>query len=80
MKILGILATDKTCCKSLEELARRARMSLPLISYHVNGNLKSEGLIDLGLVETTELGGKTAITLTTLGNMLIKGYIKSEAK
>lgn len=79
MKILEILAKDKTCCKSLDELAKKARMSLPLISYHVNGNLKSEGLITLGLVETTELNNKTAIQLTTLGNMLIKGYVKAEA-
>jgi len=77
MKLLEILAKDKTCCKSLDELAKKARMSLPLISYHVNGNLKSEGLITLGLVETTETQGKTAISLTTLGRMLIKGYVNA---
>ena len=80
MKILTILAKDKTCCKSLDDLAKRARMSLPLISYHINGNLKSEGLIDLGLVETTELRGHTAISLTMLGRLLIKGYVKAEEK
>lgn len=78
MKILEIIAKDKTCCKSLEELSKRTKMSLPLVSYHVNGNLKSEGLRDLGLVETTEMGGKTAITLTMLGKMLIKGYVSPE--
>jgi hypothetical protein len=77
MKILEILAKDKTCCKSLDELAKRARMSLPLMSYHINGNLKSEGLIELGLVEATELKGRTAINLTMLGRLLIKGYITS---
>jgi len=77
MKILGVIAKDKTCCKSLDELAKRTKMSLPLLSYHVNGNLKSEGLIDLGLVETTEVGGKTAISLTMLGRLLIKGYVKA---
>lgn len=76
LKILDVLAKDKTCCKSLEELSKKTRMSLPLISYHVNGNLKSEGLIDLGLVETSETGGKIAVNLTTLGRMIIKGYIK----
>jgi DNA-binding transcriptional ArsR family regulator len=78
MKILEILAKDKTCCKSLDELGKRSKMSLPLISYHINGNIKSEGLVDLGLVETTEIGGKTAITLTMLGRLLIKGYVKAE--
>ncbi len=77
MKILQLLAKDKTCCKSLDDLGKKTKMSLPLISYHVNGNLKSEGLIDLGLVETTEMGGRVAIELTMLGRLLIKGYVKS---
>ena len=51
-------------------------MSLPLISYHINGNLKSEGLRDLGVVSTTEKGGRMAVELTMLGRMLVKGYIK----
>ena len=80
MKLLEILAKDKTCCKSLDDLGKRARMSLPLISYHINGNLKSEGLIDLGLVETSEVKGRTAISLTMLGRLLIKGYIKSDGE
>ena len=78
LKILEILATDKTCCKSLDDLAKRTKMSLPLISYHINGNLKSEGLRELGVVETTEIKGRLAISLTTLGRMLIKGYIPQD--
>lgn len=79
LKILEVLATDKTCCKSLDDLARRTKMSLPLISYHVNGNLKSEGLRELGLVETTEIKGRMAISLTTLGRLLVKGYIPAQS-
>jgi hypothetical protein len=56
----------------LEALARKARMSLPLLSYHVHGNLKSEGLEELGLVE---FEGRTALRLSMLGRLLIKGYI-----
>lgn len=78
LKIIEVLAKDKTCCKSLEDLAKKTRMSLPLISYHVNGNLKSEGLRDLGLVETTEVKGRMAIGLTTLGKLLVKGYIPAQ--
>ncbi|PIN74852.1 hypothetical protein COV18_05530 [Candidatus Woesearchaeota archaeon CG10_big_fil_rev_8_21_14_0_10_37_12] len=75
MKILNVLAKDKTCCRSLDELAKRVRMSLPLMSYHINGNLKSEGLIELGLVEISEQGGRTAISLSMLGDLLLKGYV-----
>lgn len=74
LKLLEIVSQDD-CCASLDELARRTKMSLPLVSYHVNGNLRSEGLKDLGLVQTTEDKGKTAIALTSLGRLLLKGYI-----
>ncbi|PIN80482.1 hypothetical protein COV11_03935 [Candidatus Woesearchaeota archaeon CG10_big_fil_rev_8_21_14_0_10_30_7] len=75
LKILKILIKDQTCCKSLDDLSKKTKMSLPLISYHINGNLKSEGLIELGLVETTEIKGKVAVELTTLGKMLIRGHV-----
>lgn len=76
LKVLEILAKSKEYCTSFEDLSKKSRMSFPLISYHINGNLKSEGLIELGLVETIEVKGKTAIELTTLGKMLVRGYIK----
>lgn len=77
LEILEVLAKDKTCCQSLEELAKRVKMSLPLLSYHVHGNLKSEGLVSLGLVDLLERERKTAISLSMLGRLLVKGYIKS---
>lgn len=76
LKILQVLSADKTCCKSLDELAKKTKMSLPLISYHINGNLKSEGLRNLGLVSTIEKHGRMAVELTMLGRMLVKGYIQ----
>ena len=75
MQLLKILNEKEYT--AFEELSRLAKMSLPLISYHINGNLKSEGLKMLGLIETKEEGGKTYIKLSTLGLMLLKGYIKS---
>jgi len=63
------------CCSSLEELSKKSKMSLPLISYHINGNLKSEGLKEMGLIDTMEEKGKIAVSLSTLGRLLIKGYI-----
>lgn len=74
MSILKLLS-GKDCCDSLEELSKKTGMSLPLVSYHINGNLKSEGLRDLGLVETVEVKGKLHIQLSTMGELLVKGYI-----
>lgn len=76
MDILKLLS-EPYCCNSLEELSKKTKMSLPLISYHINGTIKSEGLKKLGLVETEEKKGKIEIKLSTLGRLLIKGYISS---
>jgi DNA-binding transcriptional ArsR family regulator len=76
MEILKLLK-QPGCCKSLEELSKKTKMSLPLISYHINGNLKSEGLKDLGLVDTTEEKGRIAVKMSTLGKLLVKGYVTS---
>ncbi|MFP4112327.1 MAG: ArsR family transcriptional regulator [Candidatus Woesearchaeota archaeon] len=73
MQILKLLGEEKET--SFEELSKKTKMSLPLVSYHINGNLKSEGLKKLGLIETKDNKGKTMISLTTLGRMLLKGYI-----
>ena len=74
MEILKMLSKPD-CCMSLEELSKRTKMSLPLISYHINGNLKSEGLKEMGLAETNEKKGRIEIKLSTLGRLLIKGYV-----
>ena len=71
---------DNNCCASLEELSKKTKMSLPLISYHINGTLKSEGLKELGLIETVEKKGRVEVTLSMMGRLLIKGYIQPEAK
>tara|TARA_B100001971_G_C18087698_1_gene481825 strand:+ start:88 stop:726 length:639 start_codon:yes stop_codon:yes gene_type:complete len=76
MAILKLLKKPD-CCSSLEELSKKTKMSLPLISYHINGNLKSEGLKEMGLVDTTEEKGKIAVKLSTLGKLLVKGYVSS---
>ncbi|MBN1792956.1 hypothetical protein JW826_04715 [Candidatus Woesearchaeota archaeon] len=75
MGILKTLFTKKDCCASLEDLSKQTKMSLPLISYHINGTLKSEGLKQMGLVETREEKGKIRINLSFLGRMIVKGYV-----
>lgn len=79
MEILKVL-NQPGCCMSLEDLSRRTKMSLPLTSYHVNGTLKSEGLKELGLVDTTEKNGKIEIHLSMLGRLLIKGYVEQKTE
>lgn len=59
---------------SLEALGREVRMSLPLISYHIHGSAKSEGLLNLGLVEIKN-EKSSVIDLTVLGKLLVEGYI-----
>lgn len=59
---------------TLEDLCRATSMSPPLISYHLHGSSKTQGLISLGLVELE--GEKTTVArLTTLGKMLLRAYI-----
>ena len=65
------------CCSSLDELSKKTGMSLPLISYHINGTLKSEGLKELGLIDVQEKKGRMEIHLSVMGRLLIKGYVKS---
>lgn len=77
MSILKILLDEKSCCSSLEDLSKRTKMSLPLISYHINGNRKSEGLDSMGLVELEEHSGKINIKLSVLGKLLMSGYVES---
>jgi DNA-binding transcriptional ArsR family regulator len=75
MKILETLQENPDCCASLEELSKRCEMSLPLVSYHINGNPKSEGLKEMGLVETKEEKGRIRVELSLMGKILMKGYI-----
>ncbi len=76
MDILKFLYENKDCCSSLDELSKKLKMSLPLVSYHINGNLKSEGLKKMGLITADEWKGKVKISLTLFGRLLVKGYVK----
>ena len=77
MAILKTLSEEKDCCSSLEELSKRTKMSLPLISYHMNGSRKSEGLDEMGLVDLEEASGRISVRLSMLGRLLINGYVES---
>lgn len=78
MSIIKTLSKEIDCCSSLEELSKKVKMSLPLLVYHINGNVKSEGLKTMGLIETEEKKGRIKVRLTELGRLLEKGYVNSE--
>jgi DNA-binding transcriptional ArsR family regulator len=75
LKIMEHLHDDKDCCASLDELSKRVKMSLPLISYHINGNQKVEGLEAMGLVDLAGKGKRISVQLSDLGKMLMAGYL-----
>ncbi len=75
LDILRTLDQDPTCCNSLEELRQKTDMSLPLLSYHINGNASSDGLKTMELVSTEKGDGKIQVTLTTLGRLLARGCV-----
>jgi len=74
MQILKLLFEAEKSELNLETISKETKMSLPLISYHINGNLKSEGLKELGLVTSREEKGRSFIKLSNLGKLLVKGY------
>lgn len=80
MKILETLYNYPDCCTSMEQLSQKCEMSLPLVSYHINGNPKSEGLKEMALVETFEEKGKTRVKLSLMGRILMKGHVGTEVK
>lgn len=72
MNILRALDKAGGEVDSLDELSKLTDYGKPLLSYHIHGSEDARGLIDLGLAEATRHSrGKTKVTLTTLGKMLL---------
>jgi hypothetical protein len=66
---------------SLDELSKLTNYGKPLLSYHIHGSEDARGLIDLGLAQATRHArGKTKVTLTTLGKMLLVEKIEEQPK
>jgi DNA-binding transcriptional ArsR family regulator len=57
---------------SLSELAKKVRLSPPLLSYHLNGNKRNHGLLDIGLVKVQGGLRNKTVALSDLGSMLIR--------
>ena len=75
LELLTLVYNGQNGIATVEDLSKKLKMSAPLLSYHINGNLKSEGLKELGLLETEEIKGKLQIKITPLGKLLIKGCL-----
>ena len=65
---------------SLKDLNEKLKMSISLLSYHINGNLKYKGLREFRLVETKEKNNNLFVKLSEMGNLLLKGYVKDGKK
>jgi DNA-binding transcriptional ArsR family regulator len=69
MKILKFLESQKEYISSLDTLSKELKMSLPLVSYYVNGNPKTEGLKQMGLVDTKIRKGRVTVSLNTMSRL-----------
>ena len=72
LRVLKALAGGE---RSLNDISKEIHISLSLLSYHIHGNRKSEGLITMGLVDLHEMGGQSYVSLTAMGRLLLKGYL-----
>ncbi|MBS3051951.1 MAG: winged helix-turn-helix transcriptional regulator [Candidatus Aenigmarchaeota archaeon] len=78
MKILRCL--DAEDYLSLKELSEKTKMSISLLSYHINGNYKHRGLKEFRLVDIKEKKKILFVKLSKMGYILLKGYIKPNDK
>jgi len=74
LKILTA-AYEKGSYITLEELREITKMSPPLLSYHLNGTAEVEGLKQMDLIEAREQRKKVEVKLSTLGEILMAGYL-----
>jgi hypothetical protein len=72
IKILQALDRAGGITESLDELTKLTGFGKPLLSYHIQGNEGTKGLVQLGLVDIEKIArGRSKIILNTLGRMLI---------
>jgi len=78
MNILQILNEKEF--NPINKVAERLKMSISLLSYHINGNDKYKGLKDHRLIETKIVGKSLYVKLSSMGRMLLKGHIPKKKK
>ena len=73
---LAILKTMKPgVWTPIHTLAKSLKMSVSLLSYHINGNYTSKGFKQYHLVETKEEGKNVLVKISDIGSLLLKGYV-----
>lgn len=77
MELLRKIEANKGV-ESLDQLSGLSGMSLPLVTYHVRGSKSTPGLEELGLVEAERKGGRIEVKLTSLGRLVLNGYVEVE--
>lgn len=70
-----IMRSLKEGSKAMQSVSEELGVSLSLLSYHVHGNRKSEGLVDMGVVELSEQNNQTYLSLTAMGRLLLRGSV-----
>lgn len=78
MKILNEL--NKEEYQSLNDVAKKLKMSISLLSYHINGTDKYKGLKYHRLVDTKSVNKNLYIKLSSMGKLLLKGYVNKNNK
>lgn len=73
LSLLKILEKQATGV-SLQELTTKTKMSAPLLSYHVHGTKKVDGLKQLGLIDIFEKNDRVTIKINTVGKLLVQRY------
>lgn len=63
----------------LSKIANKLKMSISLLSYHINGNDKYKGLKDHRLIDTKMINKNLYVKLSSMGVLLLKGYVKNKS-
>jgi hypothetical protein len=70
---------DENNFQPITELSKKIKMSISLLSYHINGNDKYKGLKDHRLIDTKLVNKNLHIKLSSMGKLLLKGYIQKKS-
>lgn len=69
---------DENNFQPITELSKKLNMSISLLSYHINGNTKYKGLKDHRLIDIKLVNKNLHIKLSSMGKLLLKGYIQKK--
>ncbi len=65
---------------TMSMLGKKTGLSPSLLSYHLNGTMQYKGLVSSRLVEVKEQNKNLLVKLSTIGSLLLKGYVNCDGK